>query len=83
MYLGRAVPRRPSSSAGRRSGQLESRNVLDKFECFERGTAPRLLLLDPIPDREPRAALLRPGRMPEVFPSLGRALDALHGEVRP
>ena len=49
-----------------------------------RGMTPRLLLLDHVDqDGEPRAALIRPGQMPVVFPNLARAVVALRAEVRP
>ena len=43
-----------------------------------RGTVPRLMLLDHTNrDGEPRAALIRPGRLPIVFHNLTLAADAL------
>ena len=46
------------------------------------GVAPRLLLLDHTDEAgEPRAALIRPGRLPLIFPNLAHAVDALRSEA--
>jgi hypothetical protein len=46
------------------------------------GTPPRLMLLDHLDENgEPRAALIRPGRMPIVFPNLAHAVDALRQDL--
>ena len=43
-----------------------------------RGSVPRLLLLDHLDeDGEPHVALIRPGRPPEIYTSLSRAVNAL------
>ena len=58
--------------------------MLKPYPMPPRGVVPRLMLLDHMDeDGEPRAALIRPGRLPIVFPSLSDAVDALRGEVTP
>lgn len=54
---------------------------MKRLSTPRRGVLPRLLLLDqPDKDGEPRAALIHPGRMPAVYSTLTRAVDALRME---
>ena len=58
--------------------------MLRPIKIPSRGLLPRLLLLDHVDqDGEPRAALIRPGKMPTIYPNLARAVDALRAEVTP
>lgn len=55
---------------------------MTKIKMPLRGTPPRLMLLDHMDaDGEPRAALVRPGRLPLIFPSLTHAVEALRAEM--
>lgn len=56
--------------------------MLKSVRMPPRGVAPRLMLLDTQDEAgEPRAALIRPGRLPVVYSNLTRAVDALRQDL--